>query len=158
MKKRGNWKVLLFSIIIVYLVAFIGSIFTAPNTKTAWYESIKPFITPPNWVFPIVWSVLFLLIALSLYFAWIDSKNQKAKNKIAVVFGINFFLNISWSVLYFGLKDLTLAFFEIILLWASILLMLSVVKKTSKKSFWILIPYLLWVAFAGLLNYLSVFR
>ena len=150
-----NWKILFASLVIVYLVAFVGSLFTSPVTDTDWYDSIRPSITPPNWVFPVVWNVLFFLIGVSLYFAWIGGK--KVRGKIALVFGINFLLNILWSVLYFGMRRPDLAFYEIFVLIISIILMIYVAGKVDKKAGWLLFPYLLWVSFAGVLNYLSAF-
>lgn len=154
MKPKKNWKILLVSLIVVYLVAFVGSIFTSQNTDSEWYNSIRPSITPPNWIFPIVWNVLFFLIALSLYFAWFYS-NKNQKTKIIMVFGINFILNILWSLFYFGMKNPLLAFFDLILLEFSILGMIYVTSKINKKSSYLLVPYFLWVSFAGVLNYLS---
>ncbi|MEJ2267977.1 MAG: tryptophan-rich sensory protein [Nanoarchaeota archaeon] len=154
--KKVNYKILIASLIIVYSVALIGSIFTSSNTNTSWYQSIKPSITPPNWVFPVVWNILFFLIALSLYFALIKS-NKKQKKKIIIVFGINFFLNILWSVLFFTMKNPLFSFFELILLWFSILLIIFTTWKINKRSSYLLIPYLLWVSFAGVLNYLIAF-
>jgi tryptophan-rich sensory protein len=159
MKRRGfNLKVFIICLLIVFLiVGGIGSIFTASNTNTVWYSSIKPSITPPNWVFPIAWNVLFLLISFSLYSAWMNSKSKQQRNKIAIVFGINFILNILWSVLFFGLKQTQIAFIEIILFWVSILAMILVAKDISRKSSWLLVPYLVWVTFASVLNYLIAF-
>jgi len=154
--KKKNWKVLVVSLVVVYLVAFIGSLFTSSSVNTDWYKSIKPSITPPNWVFPIVWNVLFFLIALSLYFSWMSAKKNE-KKKIMIVFGINFILNILWSILYFGLKNPVASFFEIIILWFSIILIIFVTSKISKKASWLLVPYLIWVSFAGILNYISAF-
>ncbi len=157
MKKKVNWKVLVFSFLIVFAVAFIGSLFTSSNTDTEWYNSIKPEITPPNWVFPVVWNILFILIAVALYFSWINSKNKKDKKKIIAVFGINFILNIFWSILYFGLKNPFVAFIEIFFLWASIMFMIYASYRINKLAGYLLIPYLLWVSFAVILNYLTVF-
>ena len=154
-QSKINWKVLLICLAIVYFVAFLGSLFTSSAVDTEWYQSIKPAITPPNWIFPVVWNVLFFLIAVSLYLAW-TSSNKNQKSKITLVFIVNFILNILWSVLYFGAKSPISAFFEIILLWISILLMLIVTYKVDKKSCYLLIPYLLWVSFAAVLNYLSI--
>ena len=156
MVKKINWKILIVSLVIVYLVAFIGSLFTSPVTDSAWYESIRPSITPPNWVFPVVWNILFFLIAISLYLSW-KSSDKRQKNLVAWVFGINFILNIFWSFLYFGLKNPLFAFYELILLWISILIMILVTCRISKASSYLLIPYFLWVSFAGVLNYLSAF-
>ena len=156
MKKGINWKILITCLVIVYLVAFVGSLFTSPVTDSEWYESIKPSITPPSWVFPIVWNILFFLIALSLYFALTNSKTQKLKTKIYFVFSINFLLNITWSVFYFGMKNPLFAFIDLIFLWFSIIAMILVTYKIDKKASYLLIPYLLWVSFAGVLNYLSI--
>jgi len=154
--KKINFKVLIICLILVYAVAFLGSIFTSQNTNSLWYESIKVNLTPPNWVFPIVWNVLFFLIALSLYFAWMENKSRK---KIAIVFGINFLFNVLWSVLFFTLKNPTWAFFELILLLLpSIVSMIFVTWKINKKSAYLLFPYLAWVSFAGALNYLIAFQ
>jgi len=151
-----QWKILIVCLVVVYAIAFIGSLFTTGNTSGEWYESIKPSITPPNWIFPIVWNILFFLIALSLYIAWIHAKNQK--NKIIIVFSINFLLNILWSILYFTLKNPLYAFIEIIFLWLSITVMIYTTYKINKNSAYLLIPYLLWVSFACVLNYLTIIK
>jgi len=156
MFKRVNWKVFIVCVLVVYSVALIGSIFTSQSTNSSWYDSIKPAITPPNYVFPIAWNILFILIIFSLYFSWTEAKKIKEKKKIIILFGINFILNILWSVFYFGMRNPSLAFIEIIFLWASILLLVLGIYKTSKKASMLLLPYLLWVSFAGVLNYLSI--
>lgn len=152
-----NIRVLISSLLIVYLVGFLGSLFTSSNTSTDWYQSIRPSITPPNFVFPIVWNVLFFLIALSLYYAWTNSKNKKDKINISLVFGLNLLLNALWSFLFFGLKNPKAGFIEIIALDLSIILMIIITSKISKKSAWLLVPYLIWVSFASVINYLAAF-
>jgi len=154
--KKINWKTLIISFVIVYLVAATGSIFTSQNVNTDWYQTIKPSITPPNWVFPVVWNFLFFLIAVSLFLSWISAKNKISKIKIGIAFGTNFLLNIIWSFLYFGLKNPLYAFFDLILLWLSIAGMIYITRKVNKKAAWLLVPYFLWVSFAGILNYLSI--
>jgi translocator protein len=157
MKRGVNWKLLFLSFILVYSVAVIGSIFTFQGTNSEWYQAIKPDITPPNWVFPIVWNVLFFLIALSLYFVMTSNKNKQVKKRVYISFGINLLLNILWSVFYFFLKNPSLAFAEWVILWLSIAPMILISFKVSQKSAWLLVPYLLWVGFAGILTYLSAF-
>ncbi len=153
--KKIKWKVLLFSVLAVLFTALAGSFFTSQGVDTEWYQSIRPEITPPNFVFPIVWNLIFLMIAASLYLAWVKA-SQEQKTKITLVFGLNFFLNILWSAFYFGLMNPAAAFLELIFLWASILLMIFTVHKINKASAYLLIPYFLWVSFAGILNYLSI--
>ena len=158
MKKKINWGIFLLCILIVYSVAFIGSLFTMSNVNSEWYQNIKPVITPPNWVFPIVWNILFFLIGLSFYFA-LTSKKLNKKNKILIisVFSINFLFNILWSFIFFTLKSPLFAFLELVfLLLPSIALMIYATEKVSKLSSNLLIPYLFWVTFAGALNYLAI--
>ncbi len=157
MKLKINWKILIVSLVVVYLVAFAGSLFTSPVTASEWYESIKPEITPPNYVFPVVWNILFFLIAISLYLSWTNSKKKIERKEIGSVFGINLFLNVLWSVLFFGLQQPVIAFFELLLLWLSIIAMIYATHKINKTSSWLLVPYFLWVSFAGVLNYLVAF-
>ena len=142
--KKFNIITFIICILIVFSVAAIGSLFTAGNSSGEWYESIKPSITPPSFIFPIVWNILFFLIAVALYFAW-QSANKSQKIQVAIVFGINFILNIFWSYIYFYLRRPPLAFIEIFFLLASILSMIIVTWKIDKKSSYLLIPYLLWV-------------
>lgn len=157
MKESFNWKVLVFCLVIVYTVAFIGSLLVSDKTDSAWYESVKPSITPPNWVFPVVWNILFFLIGVSLYLAWTNSKNKNDKNELSLLFGVNFFFNILWSFLFFTMEDPVLAFLGLILLWISIIFMIRATYRISRASFYLLIPYLLWVSFAGIINYLAAF-
>jgi len=150
-----KWKILIASLAIVYLVALIGSIFTSNTFKKGLYNPIISYINPPDYIFSIVWLILFFLIALSLYFNWIKA-DKKQKSSIILFYGINFFLNILWGVLYFGLKNHLTALFEIIILLISILALIQVSYKIDKKAAYLLVPYLLWVAFATILNLLIV--
>ena len=144
---------LVFSIIICQLAGAIGSIFTSQSIA-GWYTSLnKPFFNPPNWVFGPVWITLYLLMGVSLYLVWIRGIN-KPKVKIALaIFGIHLFLNASWSIIFFGLRSPFYAFLEIILLWLAILLTMTKFYKISKTAAYLLIPYIIWVTFAAILNY-----
>jgi len=98
---------------------------------------------------------LFFLIGLSLYFAWMKAKPIQ-KKLVAEVFAVNLIFNIVWSILYFGLHNVLYAFIEIFILWISIVWMIIVTWKIDKKAAYLLVPYLLWVSFAIILNYLSI--
>ncbi len=156
MKKRINWKFLIACFVIVYAVAFIGSVFTSSSVNSEWYYSVKPAITPPNWVFPIVWNILFFLMAISLYLIVLN-KNRKKNKKAITVFGINLFLNLLWTFFYFRMQNPLLAFYEIAVLWISILILIFDAYEVDKLSSYLLIPYFLWVSFATVLNYMSAF-
>jgi len=156
MKRGINWRTLIVSLALVYLAALIGSVFTSQSVNSQWYQSIKPSITPPSWVFPIVWNILFFLIALSLYFAWINS-NKKEKKVIAAVFALNLIFNMSWSFIFFYLQNPAAGFYDIILILISIIWMIKAASRINKLSAYLLVPYLLWVSFATILNYLIAF-
>ncbi len=160
-KKRGMDKqcyrtlVFIISLMVVYTIAFIGSSFTTNNIQSSWYLENKPSFTPPNFVFPIVWSILYFLIVVSLYFSWIKS-NKKDKNKIAIIFGINLFANSLWSFLFFDLQRPLPAFIDLIVIFFTIIAMIFTVYKIDRKAAWLLVPYLIWVGFAGILNFYFV--
>jgi tryptophan-rich sensory protein len=156
--KKGLNKIAIFllCLITVYIFAIAGSIFTSSQTQTAWYQNNKPSLTPPNFIFPIVWNILFFLIALSLFFAWTNAKNKKQKRKTDILFALNLLLNTLWSFLFFGLQNPLAAFIELIFLWLSILSLIIGMWKISKASSYLLIPYFLWVSFAAILNFMFI--
>jgi len=160
--KRVNVRALVFSLFAVYLIAFLGSLLTYPKVNSAWYASIRTPLTPPNWVFPVVWNLLFLLIACSLYLSWTaktKNKKQAKENhkKIIIVFGVNLLLNVLWSFLFFTLQSPMLSFFELMLFEISIIFMIFTTLKIRKSAAYLLLPYFLWIVFAGILNYLAAF-
>ncbi|MDD4135666.1 MAG: tryptophan-rich sensory protein [Candidatus Shapirobacteria bacterium] len=150
MKSKNNTKFnlskFIFCILITEGAGIVGSIATSSSVKT-WYLTLnKPSFQPPSWIFAPVWTSLFLLMGISLYLVW------NKKNDIRW-FWIQLFLNIVWSYLFFGLKNPTLAVFEIILLWFAILINIIVFWRYNKKASILLIPYLAWVSFASYLNF-----
>lgn len=156
MKFKVKWGILIVCLIISFGTAFLGSIFTGSETNGDWYNSVKSDITPPNYVFPIVWNILFLLIAFSLYFAWVSAKDKKDKIRVGFLFGLNLVANVFWSYLYFGMHNPLLAFYDLIIIWFSILNAMYLLWDINRKSSWLLLPYLLWVSFAGVLNWMSI--
>ncbi len=116
-----------------------------------WYDLlIKPPLVPPDYIFIIVWSILYILMAIS--FVIILAQRSKPKKFAVTIFVIQFILNIIWSPLFFNLYRIDLAFIDIILLWFAILLMLFAFYKNSKIAAFLQIPYFLWVSFAIYLN------
>jgi len=145
------WK-LIISIIFPFLASAIGGFFTT-NSVSTWYVTlIKPPFNPPSWVFGPVWGILYLLMGISLYLVWIKKFDKKA----FTFFGIQLFLNALWSILFFGLKNPLFSFIEIIILWIAILMTIIYFYRINKNSAYLLIPYILWVTFASVLNF-SIF-
>lgn len=155
-KKGVNWKALAVCFLAVIFVAYTGSLFTSRSVNTDWYDSVKPAITPPNYVFPVAWTILFLFIAISVYLAWTSACNDDERKRVVLIYGLNFDLNMLWSFLYFGLRNPAAAFYQIGLLWISIALMIIYTWKINRKASLLLVPYLIWVSFATYLNWLSI--
>lgn len=147
---RVNLPKFVVSILFCLGVGGLGSLFTAPAIDN-WYSTLnKPTFSPPNWIFAPVWTTLYVLMGISLYLLWISKK--KGKDMAIKLFLIQLALNFLWSLIFFGMHNPQLAFLEIIILWASILSTIREAGKISKKATYLLYPYLLWVAFALILN------
>jgi translocator protein len=135
------------SIVICSAAGGIGSLFTMPSIH-GWYSNlIKPYFNPPNWLFAPVWTVLFFLMGVSLYLAWVKRDWFGVR-----IFAVQLFLNVLWSVLFFGLHLPWLAFFEIVFLWISIIATIIRFRYFSRTAASLMVPYLAWVSFAALLN------
>jgi benzodiazapine receptor len=129
----------------ILLTSYIGSIFTKKNVNTNWYKCIKSDITPSKYVFPVVWTILYVL----LFFVFkniLDSKNKF----LIILFGINLLLNVLWTYYYFNQKDVKKSFLIIILILITSIVILYKIKNK------LYIPYVLWIGFASYLNYLSI--
>jgi len=143
------------SILICQLVGVIGAFFTTPAISS-WYKSLnKPTFNPPNWLFGPVWTLLYFLMGVSLYLVWNKKKSGQRKTALKF-FTLQLILNSLWSIIFFGMRLPLLAFLEIIVLWFFILLTIKKFLPISKKSAYLLIPYLLWVTFASILNFYIV--
>jgi tryptophan-rich sensory protein len=152
-KPQNNWLVLVLSIAIAELAGVIGSLATIPAIPS-WYAYLaKPSFNPPNWLFGPVWTLLYALMGTAAYLVWREhSKNKSAKHFFQLYF-IQLVLNIAWSLVFFGLHDLLLAFVVIIFLWTFIAQMLRATYELKLKSAtYLLWPYLAWVTFAAILN------
>lgn len=148
-----NIKKLIIAIILCQLAGVIGGLFTS-HTIPTWYQTIKkPVFNPPNWIFGPVWTLLYLAMGISLYLIWKSDGPGNAKTMAMTVFFIQLGLNILWSFLFFFLKNPLAGFIEIIVLWIFILITILLFYPLSKLGSLLMIPYILWVSFAAVLNY-----
>ncbi len=135
-------------------VGYLSSIVTRSSLST-WYPLIeKPSFNPPNYVFPIVWPILYILMGIAVGMVWnqLATKESLVK-KAMILFGIQLALNALWSILFFGLQNPRIAFFELLLLLLFVLLSCRQFYKISPLASYLLIPYILWLSFAAVLNY-----
>lgn len=133
------------------MAGVIGAVFTTPSIS-GWYADLnKPFFNPPNWLFGPVWTLLYLSMSISLYLIWNQKDGVKTKTAL-IFFAIQLGLNTLWSIVFFGMRLPSAAFVEILILLIFIVLTIIKFFSISKVSAYLLIPYLLWVSFASLLN------
>jgi len=147
-----NFIKFIISIIICQLAGIIGSFFTVKSVST-WYLTLnKPSFTPPSWLFAPAWISLYFLMGVALFLVWSSSDPLKKRRPAIILFGFQLFLNALWSIAFFGLQSPLFGLIVIIVLWILILLTIIGFFKISKIAGWLLIPYILWVSFATILN------
>ncbi|MEM6475915.1 MAG: TspO/MBR family protein [Pseudomonadota bacterium] len=135
-------------------VAFMGAFITDLGP---WYQALqKPSWNPPDALFPIGWTLIFALNTYAIVAAWRAAPNSRVSDKIIGLFALNAFLNITWSMLFFRLQRPDFAFIEVMLLWLSIAALVWYCGRYSKTAALAFTPYLLWVTFAGALNWAVV--
>jgi tryptophan-rich sensory protein len=139
-------------ILCISLTLFVGAIsgIATASGVSGWYVTLnKPIFNPPNFLFGPVWTILYILMAISFYLI-LQSDKSILRTRAILIFCIQLFLNFCWSFLFF--KFQVVAFIEIILIWLSIFVMLIYFYKINKTASYLQIPYLLWVSFASILN------
>lgn len=151
--KRSNMVRLIASIIIPQAVGGIGALMTEPSVRS-WYAGLnKPSFNPPDWIFGPVWTALYLMMGIALYLVWRKGLSRKEPRTAVAAFGVQLFLNLAWSFLFFYLHLPFAAFIEIILLWIAIAATMAAFARVSRAACWLMVPYLLWVSFASVLNF-----
>ena len=146
-----------FKIIIAILIPLIVGGISALLTRegTAMFKTInKPPLSPPAWLFPVAWTVLYILMGYASYLIYKDNNisNIKSRNTSIKLYIAQLIFNFFWSIIFFNMKQYFFAFIWLIILWILILLLIINSNKINKVCTYLLIPYLLWVTFAGYLN------
>jgi benzodiazapine receptor len=143
---------LLTAIGICFGAAAIGAAVTTPQIPTWYAELARPSWNPPAWVFGPVWSVLYLLMAVAAWLVWRERGLGQATLPLAI-FMVQLALNTLWSVLFFGLHSPGAAAVEIVVLWLAIIATIVAFWRHSRLAAGLLVPYLMWVSFAAVLNW-----
>jgi tryptophan-rich sensory protein len=135
---------------ICFGVAAIGGIVTSTTVNT-WYPNLqKPPITPPDWLFAPVWSLLYLLMGIAAWLVW--RRHVVQTTRALVLFGTQLLLNLGWSILFFGFKLIGTAFAEILLLGLAVIATTRAFWRIDKFTGALLLPYVVWIGYATLLN------
>lgn len=141
---------LVVSLALSFTAAAVGALAVMPNI--AWQDTLnKPFFAPPNWLFGPAWSILFFLMAIALWLVWLKWPSKEAKWAVALYLA-QLVLNVLWNYLFFGMQNIGLSLVEIIVLLALIVVTVNAFYKVDKRAAYLMVPYLLWVTFATILN------
>lgn len=154
---RFTKKILLVSIATLFVLMLLLLGMVSFDNNMLWFSTLHmPNIQPPSWLFILVWTILYVMIAISVI---IVLGTPKSKNRTISIglFILNGILSALYSMLYFGMKSVLLAFIELPFLIASILLLIWFIKRTNKTAAYLLIPYLIWICFATILTGMTLF-
>tara|TARA_B100001063_G_scaffold162280_1_gene151453 strand:- start:182 stop:649 length:468 start_codon:yes stop_codon:yes gene_type:complete len=137
-------------LIITYSASFIGGMATI-SFKEPWYsELIKSNFNPPDWIFAPVWTMLYFLMTLAIWFFWHSKKRDM--NTVYIYF-IHILFNTTWSVVFFAYHNILLALINLMILLGLIIILILRFKRVNKVSAYLMIPYLLWSSYALFLNF-----
>ncbi len=140
------------SVLIPLSVGYFSAFFSSDPISN-WYLSLnKPPFHPPNWVFAPVWTILYITMGLSFYWVWKERELREIK-EISLIYFVQLGLSFLWSILFFRLENPDVAFICLFFLLMSIFYLILKFYRLSRRAGYILIPYLLWVSFAGVLNF-----
>ena len=146
--KKG---LLLKCIAVPLLVGIVSALLTRGEMEM--FESIiKPPLSPPNWLFPIVWTILYILMGISSYLILVSGVEQEKIEKAISVYGYQLVVNFLWPTFFFNLQWYLFSFFWLLLLWILVFLMIRKFREIDKRAALLNLSYLIWLTFAGYLN------
>ncbi|MFA5294607.1 MAG: TspO/MBR family protein [Methanoregulaceae archaeon] len=150
---RNSLLTLVGAIVLCNLAGLLGSLVTITGSGS-WYESlVKPAFNPPSWVFAPAWTTLYILMGIALFLVIMEGRKGSDVRIPLVLFGIQLVLNAIWSFAFFGLESPLAGVIVILLLWVFIAATMVTFYPVRKLATVLLIPYILWVSFASVLNY-----
>ena len=150
--KLKQWKPYIISALIALAVGGLSALLSMDGMAAYNSSVVKPPLTPPGWVFGVVWPILYALMGISAARIWL-SKDSEAKSKGLNLYVAQLIVNFFWSLIFFNAQAFGFAFFWLLLLWALVLLMILQFNKVDKKAALLQIPYLIWLTFAAYLSF-----
>ena len=145
---KNKYLSLLILLLVTFIAPVIGSYVTSVF-KEPWYsEIIQPSFNPPSWVFPPVWSTLYVMMSIAIWRVWTAFFNSR----ILKLYFFHLFFNCIWSIIFFGFHQIGLALINVIVILFFIIILMKEYLKIDKLSFYLMIPYFLWSSFALVLN------
>ncbi len=145
-------KRLLFTCIAIPVIIGVVSALLTRNGMKVFEELLQPPLSPPGWLFPVVWTILYVLMGISSYLIIVSDASQEDRTKAIRTYGYQLVVNFIWPTLFFNLGLYLFSFIWLVLLWVLVLIMILQFKEISKLAAYMNIPYLIWLTFAGYLN------
>ena len=149
--KIRNWKAYAFWIGLSELVGVLAGFLIRRGVEIYGLTTAKPPLSPPDWVFPVVWTILYALMGISAARIW-KLKDSAEKRRSVNLFIIQLAVNFFWPLFFFNLQAYGFALVWLVLLWIFVLLLILNNRKLDKYAAYLLIPYLIWLSFAVYLN------
>lgn len=146
-----DWKKLLLCLAIPLAVGGLSALISGGGMR-AFEVMNQPPLSPPGWLFPVVWTILYLLMGYASYRVLTSGAEEQKIRRALTLYGAQLALNFLWSPVFFGLSLYLLAFFVLVALWVMIYLTMRAFSAIDEKAGDLLLPYILWVTFAGYLN------
>jgi translocator protein len=144
---------LIISIAIPVAIGATSGFFTVTGVES-WYQTInKPSWNPPSWIFGPVWTSLYVMMGIALYLVWKSDSSSILKKTAFILFAVQLLFNFFWSFIFFNQQQVGWALVEMLIMWVLILLTIFAFANVSKTAAWLLVPYIVWVSFAAILNF-----
>lgn len=149
---KHNKRLLLLCIAIPLLVGAVSALLTGGGME-AYALMEKPTLSPPAWLFPVVWTILYILMGISSYLILISEAEKEQKERAIRIYAYQLMVNFLWPTFFFNFKWYGFSFFWLLLLWFLVLIMISRFREINKLAAYMNVPYLIWLTFAAYLNW-----
>lgn len=150
--KKIQWKQLIICIAIPLLVGAVSSLLTRGEMEN-FGKLNQPVLSPPDWLFPVAWTILYVLMGIASYLVSVADVAEDRKGRALLLYGVQLFFNFCWSLFFFNGKFFLFSLIWLVILWILILLTIKSFSRIRSVAGWLLVPYLLWVTFAAYLNW-----
>ena len=151
MKPKIKWKPLLLALALPLAVGGFSAFLTRDGMRR-FAALAKPPLSPPSWLFPVVWTLLYLMMGLACYLVWVSGVSDRRRDRALTVYGLSLAANFLWPILFFTVQAWLAAFLLLLLLWALVGIAALLFGAITPRAGKLLLPYLAWLTFAAYLN------
>lgn len=148
---KVNKKLLIICLVVPLAVGGLAALLTGGGMDA--FETLnQPPLSPPGWLFPLVWTILYILMGIASYLVLISGAPRQDSSRAILIYAVQLAFNFLWPIFFFGLSAYLFAFVWLVALWLLVLITILLFKRISAAAAYLLLPYLAWVTFAGYLN------